>query len=287
MSRTAAHTLRLWLFLLVLVPVSLFGRGSIHPQFAMTPQEFRDMVFGLPLEVQARVLRDPSVFLEMTAAVIESGLELTRHVDRTHGLSHLHTPEDLVNLLEQHPGIPVYAADDRLAAPAAMALQKLVDAALQDGVRLAISSAFRDFAMQEELYAEHIVRFGFRATQQLVAPPGHSEHQLGTTVDFFPVGRRFDNTPQDQWLTEHASTFGFSMSYPPGLEDITGYMHESWHYRYIGREAIALRDRFFGGVQFHLTEFLFFHGDFLRETFRADSTVHHTDSQTVITSRRY
>ena len=46
----------------------------------------------------------------------------------------------------------------------------------------------------------------------------------------------FADTPQGKWLAEHAHEFGFVMSYPPGSEEITGYIYEPWHFRYIGVE---------------------------------------------------
>lgn len=251
-----------------MIQEDLFGRGAFHPKFAMTISEYHEMVETLPFEVQARIIRDPGHFLDLTAAVLESDILLVRHIDRSNGLSPDYTPNDLVRLREVAPDVPVYASDDRLIESAANALLALVRSAADDGIHLAVSSGFRDYPTQEDVYADHITRFGFRSTVQLVAPPGHSEHQLGTTVDFYPVGRRFNDSPQDRWLNEHAGRYGFSMSYPPDLEHITGYLHESWHYRYLGLPAIHLRDRFFGGVQFHLTEFFHRHGDFLQQVLR-------------------
>lgn len=74
----------------------------------------------------------------------------------------------------------------------------------------------------------------------LSAPAGHSEHQLGTTVDFgspalhhlFHVD--FANTPEGLWLAENAHRYGFTMSYPDGSYDITGFKFEPWHFRYVG-----------------------------------------------------
>ena len=46
---------------------------------------------------------------------------------------------------------------------------------------------------------------------------------------------------EGQWLAQHAHEYGFVMRYPDGKQDITGYMYEPWHFRYIGvDEATAL-----------------------------------------------
>ena len=77
------------------------------------------------------------------------------------------------------------------------------------------------------------------------ARPGYSEHQLGTTIDFtsrraeFDLTNAFGATPEGQWLDENAVRYGFVMSYPPDKEDITGYVYEPWHFRYVGEEVAA------------------------------------------------
>jgi D-alanyl-D-alanine carboxypeptidase len=81
------------------------------------------------------------------------------------------------------------------------------------------------------------------------APPGHSEHQLGTTFDFgspeLPaiVGEEdiqfhtyFYKTSEGRWLLEHAHEYGFTLSYPRETFELTGFYYEPWHYRYIGPE---------------------------------------------------
>ena len=39
------------------------------------------------------------------------------------------------------------------------------------------------------------------------------------------------------WMKDNAYKYGFIMRYPEDKEDITGYMFESWHYRYVGKEV--------------------------------------------------
>ena len=80
-----------------------------------------------------------------------------------------------------------------------------------------------------------------------VARPGHSEHHLGTAIDFAsPDDTRatwnyedWATTPAGAWLRDNAWRFGFVMSYPKGEESTTCYQYEPWHYRYVGRDAAA------------------------------------------------
>jgi zinc D-Ala-D-Ala carboxypeptidase len=103
-------------------------------------------------------------------------------------------------------------------------LRALIAAARSAGHKVRIESAFRSYAHQAEL---------FRTTKQRgrAARPGHSEHQLGTAVDF-----RMPTSAAIAWLAEHAGDHGFVLSYPQGKQRSTGYRPEPWHVRYVGDE---------------------------------------------------
>lgn len=111
-------------------------------------------------------------------------------------------------------------------------LRALLAAAQAAGHALRIESAYRSYRDQERLFAT--IKEAGRA-----ARPGHSEHQLGTTVDLrLPTGAAI------RWLADHAAEHGFALSYPAGKQRITGYRPEPWHIRYVGRElAAALSER--------------------------------------------
>jgi zinc D-Ala-D-Ala carboxypeptidase len=74
------------------------------------------------------------------------------------------------------------------------------------------------------------------------AAPGHSQHQLGTAVDFtnaaagYQIWMPFAQTSAYRWLEHHAWEYGFVLAYPRGKEEQTGYQWEPWHYRYVGVE---------------------------------------------------
>lgn len=65
----------------------------------------------------------------------------------------------------------------------------------------------------------------------------HSEHQLGTTIDFRVVDQpnnqlAFAGSACSNWLVENAHKYGFVQSYRQGHDE---YIAEPWHYRYIGK----------------------------------------------------
>ncbi|MBA3452795.1 MAG: M15 family metallopeptidase [Deltaproteobacteria bacterium] len=101
-------------------------------------------------------------------------------------------------------------------------LGALVRAAHTAGHKLRIESAFRSYDDQVRLYRQ-IKQVG-RA-----ARPGHSEHQLGTAIDF-----RLPTSASIAWLAQNAPDHGFVLSYPDGKQRITGYRPEPWHVRHVG-----------------------------------------------------
>jgi len=119
------------------------------------------------------------------------------------------------------------------------------EAARGEGVELLVTSAYRCYDTQDELFRNYASRHGEEKANSFSARPGQSEHQLGTAVDF--GGTPADHTPAfaattaGSWLAEHAHRYGFAMSYTEGTSEITGYIYEPWHFRYIGVEAAAAR----------------------------------------------
>lgn len=133
-------------------------------------------------------------------------------------------------------------------------LGAMTEAAKGDGVGLAVQSAYRSYAYQVTTYQGWVDRSSEEEARQVSARPGHSEHQLGTALDFRSADDAtapwdlddFASTDAGAWLEEHAWEYGFVMSYPKGKRTVTCYAYEPWHYRYVGRdvaEAIHAGDR--------------------------------------------
>jgi D-alanyl-D-alanine carboxypeptidase len=119
-------------------------------------------------------------------------------------------------------------------------LAALREAAVKNGKPIDVVAAYRSYDGQEVLLERRTEVLGRKRALAKTARPGHSEHQLGTAVDFKTAGQRdvtesWDRTPTGKWVTATAWRFGFVQSYPRGLEDVTCYGNEPWHYRYFGR----------------------------------------------------
>ncbi|MGN4123936.1 D-alanyl-D-alanine carboxypeptidase family protein [Lysinibacillus sphaericus] len=125
---------------------------------------------------------------------------------------------------------------------ASQALDKMLAAARKlKGFDLVAFSGYRSFEYQTTLYNNYVNRDGQAAADRYSARPGYSEHQTGLAFD---IGERdkkdvwlteeFGETPAGKWLVENAQEYGFILRFPQNKEAITGYMYESWHFRYVG-----------------------------------------------------
>lgn len=167
----------------------------------------------------------------------ESCNDLRVLVDHTHSLPGGYVPPDLVPLVSY--GVSTMDASTVLRRKAARHLERLMSAAAADGEELTIASAYRSYAEQQQTFAQFTGVYGDE-TDTVSAPPGQSQHQLGTAVDFtnsaaeYRLWWPFGDTTASDWLLENAPDYGFVLAYPDGKESETGYQWEPWHYRYIG-----------------------------------------------------
>lgn len=122
-----------------------------------------------------------------------------------------------------------------LRAEVAAAALAMIDASRADGVDMRVASPYRSGPQQKQIYDAAVSADGL--AQRYSAPPGHSEHQLGTTFDISSpaTGDFIDNgSPQHDWLLLHAAEFGFRQSYTADSVEETGYIEEPWHWRWWG-----------------------------------------------------
>lgn len=117
-------------------------------------------------------------------------------------------------------------------------LDDLMDEAEDDDMDLKILSGYRSYEKQKALKQTYINTYGQEAADTFSADQGHSEHQLGTTVDFTTSAlggnlSAFDTTEEYGWLQDNAYKFGFVLSYPENNEF---YKFEPWHWRFVGKD---------------------------------------------------
>ncbi len=206
-------------------------------------------------EVSDEIIPVENPVLRELAEVLPQDSYLYILVDKTHALSADYAPSDLVDL--ENKSYRVNRAGMTLRKEAEAALEEMARAARDEGLTLLASSAYRSYSYQEEVYARHVKNMGQEEADKVSARPGHSQHQLGLVVDFGSITDEFAQTPEGVWLAENASRFGWSLSYPKGYEDVTGYSWECWHYRYVGKRLAAFIDAHFDGIQQYALEFIY------------------------------
>ena len=160
-------------------------------------------------------------------------------LDTTFALPGDYTPPDLVSVSQA--GSEAGELVRSFVIPDLKALLQASDAA---GSPVDVLIGYRSFARQQALFREHVQQFGHAEALAKTARPGHSEHQLGTTIDFRTKGQvdvpeNWESEPAGAWMARNGWKFGFVMSYPRGKEDLTCYAYEPWHYRYVGRAMAA------------------------------------------------
>ncbi|HEY8238478.1 MAG TPA: D-alanyl-D-alanine carboxypeptidase family protein [Candidatus Limnocylindrales bacterium] len=162
-------------------------------------------------------------------------------VDTILRLPKSYAPPDLVRVVNL--GVP---GRGKVRAVIAEDLKAMSDAAAAANAAIAVSSAYRSYADQQAVFRSWVARYGYKRALQISARPGHSEHQLGVTIDFRSqpddggeLATSWAGTPAGKWMKAHAWEYGFLMSYPKGTMALTCYDWEPWHFRYVGRELAA------------------------------------------------
>ena len=211
---------------------------------------------SLPAEIRRHIGNDADSFLADLKHVLAAEKEnLFILVDKQHLLPDGYTPQNLVTL---HTGraYRISRKDLSLTKTAEQALQEMALAAKEDGVTLLVSSSYRSYTYQKNLFDRYVRESGEKEAERFSARAGTSQHQLGTVVDFGSISDEFAQTRAGKWVLQNASKYGWSLSFPKGYEAVTGYVWESWHYRYIGREACAFQQKWFGDIQQYMLEFI-------------------------------
>lgn len=180
-----------------------------------------------------------------------------------------YAPRDMVDIARFQPRTPAECDKYQcIRREAGDAMRPLLAAMAREGFPAHIDSVYRSYAMQCQTFQGWVKRSEFCSATEQSALPGHSQHQLGTTIDLFTQAWKaggdtvfrqgFGCTKPGRWLQEHTWEFGFVFPYPIHPDDLhekddcvarsdhpvpinpkTGYRYEHWHIRYIGRENAA------------------------------------------------
>lgn len=141
---------------------------------------------------------------------------------------------------------------DATVAKALEAMMMEIEAAGFRGIY--ITSGYRSYNYQSILYDNYIEsemsknpdltrEEAEKLAATYSAKPGTSEHHTGLCVDITntQMGGLLEESFADleiyDWLVANAWKFGFVLRYPADKVDITGYVFEPWHWRFVGRDA--------------------------------------------------
>jgi D-alanyl-D-alanine carboxypeptidase len=180
-------------------------------------------------------------YVDLPAARVGYGQWGTTVLDTVFRLPSGYAPGDLVDTSQAGLNGSYF-----VRGVALLDLSTMVSAATADGAHLAVQSAYRSYRGQVLTFDGWVSQVGYAEALQTSARPGHSEHQLGTAIDFKTAGGvspwqyvDWATTTEGAWLAANAWEFGWAMSYPQGTSAVSCYHYEPWHYRYLGRTATA------------------------------------------------
>jgi len=200
-------------------------------------------------------LADLYKVLEFQKQFRQDDISLYYLIDKKNTISSDYVPKDLMPV-KNNDLWNVSRNDLSLRPEAYSALEELAQAALNDGIKLMVSSTYRSYKYQEGLFNRYVKQDGLELAERYSARPGTSQHQLGLAVDFGSITDDWGDTKMGKWVYENAAEYGWSLSFPQGYEDVTGYMWECWHFRYIGVAACQFQKKWFSNIQQFMLEFI-------------------------------
>ena len=175
-------------------------------------------------------------------------------VNRQHKLGKNDAPTDLVTIESVLSAdiVKVKYSGTKADRTATEALGRMLSAAIADGLsNFQISSAYRTYSEQQKLVDNSVAKYQknnpdwsrdrcLSATYNTVAPAGTSEHQTGLAFDITVPNVSFTGTAQQKWLHEHCAKYGFVVRFTADKQKLTGFVAESWHFRYVGTPHASL-----------------------------------------------
>lgn len=163
---------------------------------------------------------------------IDNQDDLAVLVNKYHKLSNDYVPSDLEKINSKYQWL---GRSNELRKDAREAFEKMCEAATKDNIYIYAGSGYRSYQTQLYLYNTYVKRDGFKAAETYSARASYSEHQTGLAMDIAnKSGFISKNDKEYNWLVKNSYKYGFILRYPEGKENITGYMYEEWHYRYLG-----------------------------------------------------
>lgn len=175
-------------------------------------------------------------------------LEVEVLVNRDHPLPTDYVPNNLYVTDNNENNFHKYS-DPNLKPMIRLELKPFLDKMMRDaqalGFNFIVDSGYRSYLYQQIILDKLLQEKGDKA-YKIVALPGTSEHQTGLAFDiaYYNDGIYDDDVKETDpvviWLSENSYRYGFILRYPKGKEDITGYIYEPWHFRFVGLELAKI-----------------------------------------------
>ena len=193
--------------------------------------------------------QDNPLAFENTTIIGKSGKQMITNTDsllvlvnKKRNLPADYEPENLV-IPDVSFSFPGEHQKKYLRSEAAKALEELFQEAEKEKLDILAASGYRSYQRQKAIFDAKAKAIGVEGANRTSAYPGQSEHQTGLAMDLTStkVGcqlvEKFGELKEGKWLKENAHKFGFIIRYPKGKENITGYIYEPWHIRFVGKET--------------------------------------------------
>ena len=153
-------------------------------------------------------------------------------VNKYHNLASNYIPGDLEKINNKYN----LGNNNLMRHEARIHFEEMCEAARKDNIYIYSGSAYRSYSYQLNLYNRYVNRDGKKAADTYAARAGYSEHQTGLATDIMKKNADYLSVSDKEytWLVNNSYKYGFILRYPKGKENITGYMYEEWHFRYVG-----------------------------------------------------
>lgn len=164
-------------------------------------------------------------------------------VNKVNKLPDSYVPKGLVDIRDTRKD----RAPEKMIKIAETALHAfLAEAAYYGYGDVTITSGYRSIAKQQSLFNMYVNQemakgkdkeSAIAAASVYSAYPGTSEHHTGLCADMHNLSaasQTFGYTDAGKWMAENAHRFGFILRFPRGKEEVTTYMWEPWHFRFVG-----------------------------------------------------
>ncbi|MDC7220734.1 MAG: M15 family metallopeptidase [Spirochaetales bacterium] len=237
------------------------GPLPLHSSFSYTEEDLDELIDGVTgIDAPSReaimtaVKANPETFFDLMEEMLKEDPSLFILVDKQHPLESSYIPPDLVNMDD----ISLFKKNKSAMQIRRICLPSLIEmnqAAEEEGLELLHSSCYRSYVYQVKTYNYWVEQLGKEEADKVSAYPGKSQHQLGLALDFGSIDDSYAETAEGAWQLENAWKYGWSLSFPEGKEELTGYSYECWHYRYIGKAAARVEKEYFHGLQQNLLTF--------------------------------